>query len=174
MNSNSMTDFLLKMKGEGRSPLKVLPKNAAIGAVGGFIAIALLSFLTEFTLEAWIMAPFGASCVLAFGVWDAPLSQPRNIIGGHLISTLVGLVLYHLFGQGIVVMAAGVGLAIGLMMLTKTTHPPAGADPLVVIMAGSGWSFLFTPVLAGAVVIVLVALIVNNIDKKRRYPTFWR
>ncbi|MFC3746109.1 HPP family protein [Paenibacillus sp. GCM10012306] len=162
------------MKGEGRSPLKVLPKNAAIGAVGGFIAIALLSFLTKFTLEAWIMAPFGASCVLAFGVWDAPLSQPRNIIGGHLISTLIGLVLYHLFGQGIVVMAVGVGLAIGLMMLTKTTHPPAGADPLVVITAGSGWSFLFTPVLAGAIVIVLVALIVNNLDKKRRYPTFWR
>jgi CBS-domain-containing membrane protein len=174
MSSNSITDFLLKMKGEGRSPLKVLPKNAVIGAIGGFIAIALLSLLTEVTLEAWIMAPFGASCVLAFGVWDAPLSQPRNIIGGHLISTMVGLVLYHLFGQGIVVMAAGVGLAIGLMMLTKTTHPPAGADPLVVIMAGSGWSFLFTPVLAGAVVIVLVALIVNNIDKKRRYPTFWR
>lgn len=165
--------FLMKMRGEGRSPLKVLPRNAAIGALGGFIAIAVLAILTVNTSETWIMAPFGASCVLAFGIWDSPLSQPRNIVGGHLISTFVGLIVYHLFGQGPVVMAVGVGLAIGCMMLTKTTHPPAGADPLVVIMAGSGWSFLFTPVLIGAVVIVLVALLINNLDKKRRYPTFW-
>jgi CBS-domain-containing membrane protein len=173
MNSNEMTGFFTKMKGEGRSPLKVLPRNAAIGAVGGFIAIAILAFLTNFTSEAWIMAPFGASCVLAFGLWDAPLSQPRNIIGGHLVSTFVGLALYHLFGKGPIIMAAGVGLAIGFMMLTKTTHPPAGADPLVVIMAGSSWSFLLAPVLIGVVVIVLFALLVNNLDKKRRYPTFW-
>ncbi|MNP41754.1 HPP family protein [compost metagenome] len=173
MNENQTSAFFGKMKGKDRTPLKVLPTNALIGAVGGFISIAILAFLTEFTVEAWIMAPFGASCVLAFGVWDAPLSQPRNIIGGHLISTFVGLVMYHLFGQGILVMAAAVGLAIGLMMLTKTTHPPAGANPLVVIMAGSGWSFLFAPVLIGAVVIILVALLVNNMDKKRQYPTFW-
>jgi len=165
--------FLGKMKGSGKSPLKILPKNAFIGTLGGFIAIAILALLTDLTLEAWIMAPFGASCVLAFGVWDAPLSQPRNIIGGHLISTFVGLAMFHLFGQGFIVMAAGVGLAIGIMMLTKTTHPPAGANPLVVITAGSSWSFIFTPVLIGAIVIVLVALIINNLDEKRKYPTFW-
>ena len=119
------------------------------------------------------MAPFGASCVLAFGVWESPLSQPRNIIGGHLISTLVGLCVYHLLGSGTVSMALGVGLATGLMMLTRTTHPPAGANPLVVIMAGSSWSFLITPVLAGAVIIVLAALFVNNLDNKRHYPNFW-
>ena len=168
-----VSGYLTKMRGAGKSPLKVMPWNAAIGAFGGFIAIASLALLTDFTSAAWIMAPFGASCVLAFGVWDSPLSQPRNIIGGHLISTFTGLVLYHLFGQGPIVMALGVGLAIAFMMLTKTTHPPAGADPLVVIIAGSGWSFLFTPVLMGALVIVLAAILVNNLDKKRRYPSFW-
>ncbi|WP_219838974.1 HPP family protein [Paenibacillus sp. R14(2021)] len=161
------------MKGQGRSPLKVVPRNAGIGAAGGFIAIAILALLTNLTSAAWMMAPFGASCVLAFGLWDAPLSQPRNIIGGHLISTLAGLTLFHLFGHGTWVMAAGVGLAIGLMMLTRTTHPPAGADPLVVILAGSSWTFLVSPVLIGSVVIVLVALFVNNLDQKRKYPTFW-
>lgn len=161
------------MKGSGKSPLKALPKNAAIGFIGGFIAIAILSFLTDFTAEAWIMAPFGASCVLAFGVWDSPLSQPRNIIGGHLISTFVGLSVYHLLGSGTFNMALGVGLAIALMMLTRTTHPPAGANPLVVIMAGSSWSFLVTPVLIGAIIIVLVALLVNNLVHKRHYPSFW-
>ncbi|WP_042162245.1 HPP family protein [Paenibacillus gorillae] len=162
-----------KMRGAGRSPLKVAPKAAVISAAGGFIAIAILAWLTGLTGQPWIMAPFGASCVLAFGVWESPLSQPRNIIGGHFISTLTGLVLFHLFGQGAAVIAAGVALAILFMMLTKTAHPPAGADPIVVILAGSGWSFLFIPVLAGAVVIVLVALFMNNAIRQRSYPTFW-
>ncbi|WP_246238988.1 HPP family protein [Paenibacillus anseongensis] len=173
MNIQNESGFWQKMRTQNRSPLKVVPKNALIGSMGGFIAIALLAFLTDLTANAWIMAPFGATCVLAFGLWDAPLSQPRNIIGGHLISTLVGLIFFHLFGRGFWVMAIAVGLAIGLMMLTKTTHPPAGADPLVVILSGSSWSFLFTPVLIGSVLIVFIALIVNNLDKKRRYPTFW-
>ncbi|TFE23493.1 HPP family protein [Cohnella luojiensis] len=161
------------MRSKDRSPLKVVPRNALIGAIGGFTAIALLALLSDLTTNVWIMAPFGATCVLAFGLWDAPLSQPRNIIGGHFISTLVGLLCFHLFGQSIWVLAVAVGLAIGLMMLSKTTHPPAGADPLVVILSGSGWSFLIAPVLIGSVLIVLVALVINNLDKKRRYPTFW-
>ncbi|MGQ0455072.1 iron chelate uptake ABC transporter family permease subunit, partial [Bacillus sp. SS-TM] len=80
------------------------------------------------------MAPFGASCVLAFGVWNAPLSQPRNIIGGHLISTFIGLSIYHLFGNEYWTIALAVGMAIAVMMLTRTTHPPAGADPIIVIL----------------------------------------
>lgn len=110
------------------------------------------------------MAPFGASCVLAFGIWDAPFSRPRNIVGGQLITTLSGIALLHLFGQSVWVMAAGVGLAIGLMMLTKTTHPPAGADPLVVIAGCRGWSFLLAPVLIGSVLILAAAVLINNPD----------
>jgi CBS-domain-containing membrane protein len=66
-----------------------------------------------------------------------------------------------------------VGSAIAAMMLTKTTHPPAGADPIVVILAGSGWSFLVTPVLLGSVLIVVIAIIINNLHRHRKYPTFW-
>lgn len=168
-----MKSFFIKMKTNARSPLKVVPRHAAVGLIGGLFSIGLLSLLTDWTQVLWLMAPFGASCVLAFGLWDAPLSQPRNIIGGHFVSTGVGLILYHSFGQGVWVLALGVGLAIAAMMLTKTTHPPAGADPIVVIMAGSGWSFLVTPVLVGAVVIVIAALVINNLDPKRKYPTFW-
>jgi CBS-domain-containing membrane protein len=147
--------------------------NIAVGFIGGALSIGLLALLSALGGSPWIMAPFGASCVLAFAVWDAPLSQPRNLVGGHLISTLTGLVTLEVLGDGIWAMAIGVGAAISLMGMTRTTHPPAGADPLVVIMAGSGWSFLFTPVLAGSVMIVVVALLVNNAVKERRYPTFW-
>ncbi|MFB9330726.1 HPP family protein [Paenibacillus aurantiacus] len=163
-----------KMKGGAPNPSVVRPRAALLGAVGGFAAIGLLALLTEWSAESWIMAPFGASCVLAFGLWDSPLAQPRNIIGGHLLSTLVGLLVYHGIGGGALSLAIGVGLAIGLMMMTRTTHPPAGADPIVVILAGSGWGFLLTPVLAGSVVIVAAALILNNLDPKRRYPVFWK
>lgn len=166
--------YLYKMKGKGSSPLQVNVKEALTGLVGGFATIFILLYLTKFTSTEWLMAPFGASCVLAFGVWNAPLSQPRNIIGGHLISTLVGLVIYHLFGNHPWTLALSIGLAITLMMLTKTTHPPAGADPLIVILGAYSWSYLITPVLVGSIVIVGMALIINNLRSDRSYPTFWR
>lgn len=165
--------YFLKMKTSARTPLKAVPINALWGTIGGTIAIAVLAYLTSYSGTLWIMAPFGASCVLAFGLYDAPLSQPRNIIGGHLVTTLVGLIMYHLFGNEPWVLGVAVGLGIGAMMMTKTTHPPAGANPIVVILAGSPWSFLFTPVLVGAVVIAVVALLFNNLISNRKYPTFW-
>lgn len=173
MEHQSKLNYLSKMRGAGKSPLKVVPKTAFIGLCGGFFAIGLLAWLTSWTSAVWIMAPLGASCVLAFGIWDAPFSQPRNIIGGHLVATTIGLSMYHLFGDAIWVMALATGLSIALMHITRTTHPPAGADPIVVIMTGSPWSFLITPVLIGSLVIVLSALFINNLDKERRYPTFW-
>lgn len=165
--------LLKKMVTAERSSLKVDLKAAILGFVGGFIVIFSLIILTEKTEWSWIMAPFGASCVLAFGVWNTPLSQPRNIIGGHFISTLIGLICQTWFGNSAISIAAAVGLAIMCMMLTKTTHPPAGADPLVVMMGQTGWSFLFAPVLIGSLVIVVIALVLNNLHEDRKYPTFW-
>ncbi|MDR7246240.1 HPP family protein [Priestia megaterium] len=165
--------FFSKMVTNTKSPLKINLKDASTGLIGGLISILALGLLTDMTPTPWLMAPFGASCVLAFGVWNAPLSQPRNIIGGHLVATLVGLVIYHAFGNNAWTLGLAVGLAIALMMLTKTTHPPAGADPIVVILGGVSWSYIITPVLIGSLLIVLVALVVNNLRSDRAYPTFW-
>lgn len=103
------------------------------------------------------MASFGASCVLAFGVPDSPLAQPRSIIGGHVVSTLVGLLVLGTLGNSWWAGALAVGLALAVMQQTRTLHAPAGANPLVVLAASAPVSFLVTPVLTGAVVIVLVA-----------------
>lgn len=168
-----MKNYFSKFITKQRSPLKVNLNDSFIGLIGGFITITLLGLLTKDAHSLWLIAPFGASCVLAFGVWNAPLSQPRNIIGGHLISSFIGIVMYKLMGNSPVSIGIGVGLAIAIMILTKTTHPPAGADPIVAIMAGSSWGFLFKPVLLGAVIIVIIAIIVNNFSKLRKYPTFW-
>ncbi|QOS88857.1 MULTISPECIES: HPP family protein [Peribacillus] len=165
--------YLTKMKGKGRSPLQINVKDAITGLIGGFSTIFALILLTKITSAVWLMAPFGASCVLAFGLWNAPLSQPRNIIGGHFVSTFVGLASYHFFGDEPWAIGLAVGLAIAVMMLTKTTHPPAGADPLVVMLGHYSWSYLFTPVLIGSVIIVLLALFINNLRSNRSYPTFW-
>lgn len=169
----SFVDYFAKMKGQSRSPLQVNLKDVATGLFGGFITIFILLYLTNLTATEWLMAPFGASCVLVFAAWNAPLSQPRNIIGGHFISAAIGLLLYHLFGAESWTLALGVGLSIACMMLTKTTHPPAGANPIIVISGGYHWSYLVTPVLVGAVIIVIVALLINNLRSNRSYPTFW-
>ncbi|MFD1707499.1 HPP family protein [Siminovitchia sediminis] len=165
--------FISKMKGEGVSPLKVDVKDAMTGLIGGFLTISALGILTGVTSTAWLMAPFGASCVLVFGAWNAPLSQPRNVIGGHMISSFVGLAMYHLFGNEAWAVGLAVGLAIAVLMLTKTTHPPAGANPLVIMMGDYNWSFLFSPVLIGSLIVVGFALLINNLRRDRIYPTFW-
>ncbi|ALC82561.1 hypothetical protein AM592_13980 [Bacillus gobiensis] len=165
--------YLSKMKTKERTPMKALPENAVMGFLGGFLTIFVLMALSKFSGNTWIMAPFGASCVLAFSAWNVPFSQPRNIIGGHMISTLVGLIILSTIGDSLWAVALAVGLAIALMVITKTTHPPAGADPLVVILSKSQWSFLWFPSLFGALATVVIALIINNLHKERKYPTFW-
>lgn len=172
-STSYLRSYIGKMGSTARSPLQINRKDIATGFVGGFITIFILLILTESTGSSWLMAPFGASCVLAFSVWDAPLSQPRNIIGGHFVSTFVGLFILYTLGDGIFAIALSVGLAIACMMLTRTTHPPAGADPIVVIIGAYSWSYLWSPVLIGSVAIVLVALIINNLQSTRSYPTFW-
>lgn len=171
---NKNFSYLMKMKGKGKSPLKINVKDILTGFIGGIITIFILGLLTNLTSNPLLIASFGASCVLAFSLWNSPLSQPRNIIGGHFFSTLIGLIIYNLFGNEEWSLALGVGLAISVMMLTKTTHPPAGADPIIVILgAHHTWGYLFTPVLSGSMIIVLVALLVNNLRKERSYPVFW-
>ena len=128
-------------------------KRALLAGLGGFAAIFCLAFLTQRSGTLLLIAPFGASCVLVFALPKSPLAQPRNLVGGHLVSTLTGLAVFAIFGASPLAFGLGVGLAITAMLLTDTTHPPAGADPIVVILAGASWPFLFTPVLAGALVI---------------------
>lgn len=151
-----------------------IPKLFAllIPGVGGFLAILLSSLLGDFAHASLLMAPFGASCVIAFALPQSPLAQPRSLIGGHLLSTLVGLCALSAFGVHAWSLALAVGAAITLMQLTRTLHPPAGADPLLVMLTGAGWSFLLTPVLLGAALLVLVALVYHRATGTR-YPTAW-
>jgi CBS-domain-containing membrane protein len=158
---------------KSKSPLKWNVKTVVFGFSGGFLTIALLSFVTHIAGAAFFMVPFGASCVLTFAAWEAPLAQPRNVIGGHLIAAVVGLVMARLLGNQPVSLALAVGLAIALMVLTKTIHPPAGATPLAIILGNSGVEFLLFPVLTGSVILVALSVLLNRFVFKRDYPKFW-
>lgn len=145
-------------------------RAAAIAGLGGFIVIFALAELSQLSGAALLIARFGASCVLVFALPASPLAQPRNVIGGHLVSTAVGLAAFMVFGATPLGFAAGVGLAIAAMIITRTTHPPAGADPIVVILAGASWTFLAAPVLAGALAIVAAGAAYHRIMGGAAYP----
>ncbi|TXY25254.1 HPP family protein [Vibrio mimicus] len=135
--------------------------------VGAFLAIGLLTFLdSTLTNVALLMAPFGATAVLVFGVPDSPLAQPKNVIFGHLITAFVGIFFTQFIGVSPHTLALATGIAVSAMLLTKTTHPPAGANPLLIMLAGQSWTFLVTPVLLGAVLIVLVGKSMQVLHKQ--------
>lgn len=139
--------------------LKARPWQAALLAgFGGFLTIGMLAAVTATDALSLLIAPFGASCVLVFGIPASPFARPRNVIGGHLVTALVGLVAVSLFGPGPLGIAVGVGLAIAAMMVTDT-----GANPIVVALSHASWSFLAAPVLLGTVAIVATGLVYNRI-----------
>ncbi|MWN32924.1 HPP family protein [Gilliamella sp. Pra-s65] len=154
------------------------PKPHAVAILRGFIGGAL-GILTLLVITHWggtlaIMAPFGATCVLLFAVPKSPLAQPRSVIGGHFVSSFIGVLFINLFSNGIIPIALAVGTSIALMQLLRVIHAPAGANPILIMMSGmTDYSFLITPVLVGSVLLVMVALIVNNIGAEARWPNYW-
>jgi CBS-domain-containing membrane protein len=162
------------LKGDG-APLPPRPTGKAVALAwsGGFIAIAMVASLTDWMAIPWLLGSFGASCVLVFGFPDAAFSQPRNVVAGHLISSLVGLAFLTVFGPHWWSVAMSVGPAIAIMMFTRTVHPPAGSNPVIVFMTQPGWSFVLFPTLVGSLVLVAVTLVYNNATRDARYPKYW-
>ncbi len=171
---HDLAGFLEKFRGQGlpvppRAPWRAI----GLGALGGLVAIGIVAGLSTGLEELLVLGSFGASCVLIFGVPDAPFSQPRNVVAGHFISTLIGLISVEIFGFHWWAPAVGVAGAIAAMMATRTVHPPAGSNPVIVYLIGAGWSFLWLPTLIGALILVAVALVYNNLTRPGRYPAYW-
>ena len=144
-----------------------------LGGIGGVIGIGVLSCLGAGLRVNLLLGSFGASCVMLFGLPEAPFSQPRHVLDGHLICTLIGLAALHGLGPTPWSLALAVGGAIAIMMVTRTVHPPAGSNPVIVFLGHAPWSFLLFPVLRGALLLVLIALIYNNLTSKKFYPLYW-
>ena len=145
-------------------------KNNFISAVGAFLCISVLAYFNSFDeSNLWLIPPFGASMVLVMAVHESPLAHPKNVLFGHIISAFSGVFVYSILGFSFLSVGLGVGLAIFLMMTTKTVHPPAGANPIIAILGAKGIDFIIIPVAAGAFFIVLFAIIYNKLLKRKYF-----
>ena len=143
------------------------------GAVGGFVAVAVMeafSIRREFPLWA---IPFATSIVTVFGMPEAKPAQPRALVGGHLISTIVGLIVVKVVGPDPWAAAVAVGLSMIAMHLSHTFHPPAGIDPLVVVVSDMSWDFLIVPLGVGALLLVLFAFAWHRLVARDNWPVSW-
>jgi len=149
--------------------------------VGAFVGIGLIAYIQSHSLAEYdnifLIGSFGASSVLIYGAIQSPLAQPRNLIGGHFISALIGVSIYHFLPDIIWLTAPlAVSLSIVVMQITKTMHPPGGATALIPIIGTEkvkavGFMYPFSPVLTGALILFIVALVFNNITSHRKYPS---
>lgn len=149
--------------------------------IGAFFGIGLIAFLQSQQLtkneNLFLIGSFGASSVLIYGAIQSPLAQPRNLIGGHVISAIIGVTIYKTMPDIIWLTAPlAVSLSIVVMQISKTLHPPGGATALIAIMGSEkikalGYGYVLSPVLTGTLILYFVALIFNNITSHRQYPT---
>lgn len=153
-----------------RQQARISIQQALAAGFASSVTIAALLLMSSSSNYPWLMAPFGASCVLIFTAPESPLSQPVNVIGGHLLASAIGLISLMLLGSGALSIVVATGAAVMMMRWLRVTHPPAGANPMVVIASQPGWQFLIFPVLSGALVLLAAAIIYQQIIT-RRYST---
>jgi CBS-domain-containing membrane protein len=151
-------------------------RNVLAGAVAGLGAALAIGAMEWFSVVAHYplaVIPFATSIVLVIGSPEAEPAQPRALVGGHIISALVGLAVLKLTGPQAWAAAAAVGLSILAMYLTGTFHPPAGINPLLVVSGNLPWTFLFAPVLAGAVLLAAFAYLWHRWVRRQPWPLRW-
>ena len=175
--------YIKKMKGSS-PPLRITSFSYIFWSwLGAFLGISAISHI-HFNIignlgSIMLVGSFGASAVLIYGAIKSPLAQPRNLIGGHIISALIGVTCYKLFPSDLwLASALAVSTAIAVMQFTHTLHPPGGATSLIAVIGGSkihslGYLYAVIPVGASAFIMLGIALLVNNIPKNRQYPDHW-
>ena len=158
------------------------PLLSGIGAgitIGILTYITFESFLAGTTYGLWLAASFGSSVVVVFGYPDNEFAQPKNVLLGHLLCAFVGIIFVTLFKISqdrtifFLAIALAVGISVMLMMAFKITHPPAGGNAIVVMLAQDSFQFLIFPILVGAITIVIGGIIYNRFILKKNYPLKW-
>ena len=148
-------------------------KQSILAGLFSIITIGILTFLTYKTdLGIFLLASFGSSMVLLFGYSESPFAQPKNVFFGHLITALVGLFFLNFIPLPIfLTIPLAVGFGVGLMILLNVTHPPAGGNPIIVIIGSVSFDYLLSPVISGSVIVIIFAIIVNKFILKKSYPS---
>ena len=147
-------------------------KQSILAGFFSIITIAILTFLTYKTeFGIFLLASFGSSMVLLYGYPESPFAQPKNVFFGHLVTTLVGLFFLNFIPLPLyIIIPLAVGFGVGFMILFNVTHPPAGGNPIIVIMGSVSFGYLLSPVITGSIIIIIFAIIINRLILKKSYP----
>ena len=147
-------------------------KQSILACIFSIITIAALTFLTYKTeFGIFLLASFGSSMVLLYGYPESPFAQPKNVFFGHLVTTLVGLFFLNFIPLPLyIIIPLAVGFGVGFMILFNVTHPPAGGNPIIVIMGSVSFDYLLSPVITGSIIIIFFAIIINRLILKKSYP----
>ena len=148
-------------------------KQSFFAGLFSVITIGVLTILTYKTdFGIFLIASFGSSMVLLYGYPESPFAQPKNVFFGHFTTTLVGLFFLYLIPLPIfLTIPLAVGLGVGLMILFNVTHPPAGGNPIIVIIGSVSLDYLLSPVITGSVIIIVFAIVINRFILKKMYPS---
>ena len=136
------------------------------------ITIGALTYLTyKTTFGLFLIASFGSSMVLLYGFPESPFAQPKNIFFGHFLTSLVGVIFVNFVPLPIfIIIPVAVGIGVGLMIILNVTHPPAGGNPIIVIMGSVSFEYLISPVISGSIIVIVFGIILNKFIAKRNYP----
>lgn len=175
-----MKTYLGKMRGERTRRPFVGWQDAFWSWLGAFSGMALICWLSAGWLanELLIVGSFGATSVLIYAAPESPFAQPSHVLFGSMLSAAVGVGCYQLLGATPIAMALAVSLSILVMQLTHTVHPPGAAAALIAVAGGDnvhalGWWFPLVPIGAGCLIMLVVAILINNLARHRRYPRYW-
>ena len=148
-------------------------KQSIFAGLFSIVTIGILSFLTYKTeFGIFLLASFGSSMVLLYGYPESPFAQPKNVFFGHLVTTIVGLIVLHFVPMPLfITIPLAVGFGVSLMILFNVTHPPAGGNPIIVIVGSASFDYLFSPIITGSIIIIISAIILNRFILKKPYPT---
>jgi len=153
------------------------PLLAGIGAgvtIGILGYITYESILSDTNYGLWLLASFGSTVVVVFGYPSNTFSQPKNVFFGHLVTALVGIIFVTFLQVNFITIGLAVGTGVILMMFLDIIHPPAGGNPIIVMIGGVSFQFLIFPVMVGAITIIIGGIIYNSLILKRKYPVSWK
>ena len=147
-------------------------KKSFLAGLFSFITISVLTLLTYKTVYGvFLLASFGSSMVLLYGYSESPFAQPKNVFFGHLITTAIGLIFLNFVPFPIyIIIPLAVGFGVGFMILLNVTHPPAGGNPIIVIIGSVSFDYLLSPVISGSLIIIISAIAINRFILKKTYP----
>ena len=151
---------------------KIEIKKSILAGLFSSITIGILTLLTYKTsYGVFLIASFGSSMVLLYGYPESPFAQPKNIFFGHLLTAIVGVVFLYFVQLPIyITIPLAVGFGVGLMILMNVTHPPAGGNPIIVIMGSVSLDYLINPIIIGSLIILAFGVVLNRLILKKKYP----